>query len=240
MRLQVEIQKQLKQHEIDLAFTLEDEVLGILGRSGCGKSITLKCIAGIMQPKRGIIKLDGQVLYSSSDRICQKPQKRAIGYLFQNYALFPNLTVRQNIEFAAKGNRIEKRQMAEKLLQRFYLEEIASSVPLQISSGQQQRAAIARMLAARPKVILLDEPFSALDYFLRGQMEKEMKEILKSFGGIAILVSHHQEEIYHLTDRCMVMKDGTIAEIQSTEKLFLQPNSQEAKILIGLEREMAL
>lgn len=233
MKLQAEIVKKVKTGTIRLEFSLEDEVLGILGRSGCGKSVTLKCLAGILQPEQGKILLDGSVLYDSKRKINIKARDRRIGYLFQNYALFPNLTVLENICFSLKARDREGQAYARELLERFYLTEVADSYPAILSGGQQQRTAMARMLAARPQVILLDEPFSALDSFLRREMEREVQEVLKSFGGVSILVSHNKEEIRRLSQKCMVMEQGVIAEFGKTEEVFSHPDSQEGRLLIG-------
>lgn len=232
MKLQVELEKKVKTGTIQVEFSLENEVLGILGRSGCGKSVTLKCIAGILQPEKGKIQLDDRVLYDSERNISRKARERRIGYLFQNYALFPNLTVLENICFSLKRSDREGQAYARELLERFYLTEVADSYPAILSGGQQQRTAMARMLAARPEVLLLDEPFSALDSFLRREMEREVREVLKSFGGVSILVSHNKEEIRRLTQRCMVMEQGKIAEFGRTEEIFARPGSAEGQLLI--------
>lgn len=232
MKLQVELEKKVKTGTIQVEFSLENEVLGILGRSGCGKSVTLKCIAGILQPEKGKIQLDDRVLYDSGRNISRKARERRIGYLFQNYALFPNLTVLENICFSLKRSDREGQAYARELMERFYLTEVADSYPAILSGGQQQRTAMARMLAARPEVLLLDEPFSALDSFLRREMEREVREVLKSFGGVSILVSHNKEEIRRLTQRCMVMEQGKIAELGRTEEIFARPDSAEGQLLI--------
>lgn len=232
MKLQVELEKKVKTGTIQVEFSLENEVLGILGRSGCGKSVTLKCIAGILQPEKGKIQLDDRVLYDSGRNISRKARERRIGYLFQNYALFPNLTVLENICFSLKRSDREGQAYARELMERFYLTEVADSYPAILSGGQQQRTAMARMLAARPEVLLLDEPFSALDSFLRREMEREVREVLKSFGGVSILVSHNKEEIRRLTQRCMVMEQGKIAELGRTEEIFARPGSAEGQLLI--------
>lgn len=232
MKLQVELEKKVKTGTIQVKFSLENEVLGILGRSGCGKSVTLKCIAGILQPEKGKIQLDDRVLYDSERNVSRKARERRIGYLFQNYALFPNLTVLENICFSLKRSDREGQAYARELMERFYLTEVADSYPAILSGGQQQRTAMARMLAARPEVLLLDEPFSALDSFLRREMEREVREVLKSFGGVSILVSHNKEEIRRLTQRCMVMEQGKIAELGRTEEIFARPDSAEGQLLI--------
>lgn len=233
MKLQVELRKKVKTGTIYLEFSLENEVLGILGRSGCGKSVTLKCIAGILQPESGRILLDDRVLYDSGRKINRKAKDRQIGYLFQNYALFPNMTVLENICFSVKKGDQAGRVFARELMERFYLTEVADSYPAILSGGQQQRTAMARMLAAKPEVLLLDEPFSALDSFLRREMEREVRDVLRNFGGVSILVSHNKEEIRRLTQRCMVMEQGMIAEIGRTEEIFARPCSEEGKLLIS-------
>lgn len=233
MKLQVELVKKVKTGTIRLEFSLENEVLGILGRSGCGKSVTLKCIAGILPSESGRIRLDDQTLYDSEKKINRKARERRIGYLFQNYALFPNLTVLENICFSLKKKDRAGQAYARELLERFYLTEVADSYPAVLSGGQQQRTAMARMLAAKPRVLLLDEPFSALDSFLRREMEREVQEVLNNFGGVSILVSHNKEEIRRLTRRCMVMEQGKIAEIGKTEEIFVHPCSEEGKLLIS-------
>lgn len=233
MKLQVELVKKVKTGTIRLEFSLENEVLGILGRSGCGKSVTLKCIAGILPPESGRIRLDDRTLYDSEKKINRKARERRIGYLFQNYALFPNMTVLENICFSLKKKDRAGQAYAWELLERFYLTEVADSYPAILSGGQQQRTAMARMLAAKPRVLLLDEPFSALDSFLRREMEREVQEVLNNFGGVSILVSHNKEEIRRLTRRCMVMEQGKIAEIGKTEEIFAHPCSEEGKLLIS-------
>lgn len=232
MKLEAELEKRVGTGTIRVAFTAEDEVLGILGRSGCGKSVTLRCIAGILEPDRGKVVLDGTTLFDSEKRASVRTKDRRIGYLFQEYALFPNLSVRENICFSVGRRDREGRKFAEDLLERFYLTDVADAYPARLSGGQKQRTAIARMLAARPKVLLLDEPFSALDSFLRGEMEREVQKVLESFGGVSVLVSHNQEEIRRLTRRCMVMDRGEIVEVKATDELFMNPVSEEARLLI--------
>ena len=148
------------------------------------------------------------------------------------------MTVLKNICFSLKKRDREGRKYARELLERFYLTDVADSYPAILSGGQQQRAAMARMLAACPGVLLLDEPFSALDSFLRQEMEREVQEVLNTFGGVSILVSHNKEEISRLTSRCMVMDQGRIAEIGETAKIFAAPQSEEGRLLIhGIRAE---
>ena len=167
--LSVDIRKQLGDFHLEVQFDAGDETLALLGASGCGKSVTLKCVAGILTPDEGRITLDGVTLFDSAARIDLPPQRRHVGYLFQDYALFPNMTVRQNIAAGAK-DRGRRRETAEALIRRFRLEDAADRKPRQLSGGQRQRAALARILASEPRAVLLDEPFSALDSYLQYQL----------------------------------------------------------------------
>ena len=202
----------------------QGEFITLLGASGCGKTTTLRIIEGLDLPDAGQVILEGQ------DITNREPNKRDVNTVFQNYALFPNMTVRENIAFAF-GKEKEK-DFLEELLERFYLTEVAELYPSVLSGGQQQRTAMARMLAAKPDVILLDEPFSALDSFLRQEMEREVQQVLQSFGGVSILVSHNKEEIFRLTQKCMVMERGKIAEIGDTKEIFAHPKTAEGRLLI--------
>ena len=179
MSLLVDIEKRLGIFNLRAKFECENEILGLLGASGCGKSITLKCIAGIERPDRGKIILDDEILFDSERNINMTPQKRHVGYLFQNYALFPNMTVKQNI---LCGLRWEKDKSArEKILHEtmnmLKLSDLSNHRPSQLSGGQAQRTALARILVNRPKILMLDEPFFALDMHLRLKLQMQMKEL---------------------------------------------------------------
>ena len=166
MALTARIKKRDGDFLLDVAFTAGDgERLALLGASGSGKSVTLKCLAGIHRPDEGRIEVDGRVLFDSASGVDLSPQRRHVGYLFQQYALFPNMTVEQNIAVAAQD-----RGAVEELLHRLQLQEHRHKLPRQLPGGQQQRAALARVLAAQPQVLLLDEPFSALDTHLQGEL----------------------------------------------------------------------
>lgn len=231
MALSVNIKKQLGNFHLETSFTVENETLALLGASGCGKSVTLRCIAGILTPDEGEIVLDGTVLYDSAAKINLPPQKRQVGYLFQQYALFPNMTVRQNIAVAARGQQRET-IVAEKLRQ-FQLEDIADKKPWQISGGQQQRTALARILASNPKTILLDEPFSALDSYLKYQLELELAETLEQFPGTVVWVSHDRDEVYRNCQRVCVIDRGKSQPICTLDELFHTPDTEAAARLSG-------
>lgn len=198
--------------------------MALLGASGCGKSVTLKCIAGIMTPDRGRIILDGETLFDSEKHINLPPQKRRVGYLFQQYALFPNMTVLQNIRCGIRsGSRAEKRRRAEEKLRRFQLEGLEKKYPAQLSGGQQQRTALARILASEPRAILLDEPFSALDGFLKWNLELELSDLLSDSTGPILWVSHDLGECRRNCQTVCVMENGISGEITDMDTLLRYP-----------------
>ena len=163
--IELNISKTLGRFQLHMELHSDSKRIGILGASGCGKSMTLKCIAGIEPPDEGKIVLEGRTLYDSAQKIHVKAQKRRIGYLFQNYALFPTMTVRKNIMAGLKCSRVEQEKIAEQMIGKFQLQDLGDRLPGELSGGQQQRVALARIMAYEPDVILLDEPFSALDEF---------------------------------------------------------------------------
>lgn len=231
MALEVSIKKKLGNICLDAEFTVENEIFTILGASGCGKSMTLKCIAGIETPDSGRIVLDGRVLYDSEEKVNLPPQKRGIGYLFQDYALFPGMTVEKNIMVGMP--RSGMREKAAEFIRRFHLEGLAKLYPGQLSGGQKQRVAMARMLAAEPGVILLDEPFSALDSYLKSQMMEEMKRELKERNLPVIFVTHDRDEAFALSHQICAMEQGSCAAAEEKREFFTSPGSKNAAILSG-------
>ena len=216
MALSVHIRKELRSYCLQADFEAEDGILALLGPSGCGKSMTLKCIAGIEQPDEGTISLSGRLLFDSSKKINLPPQKRRVGYMFQNYALFPNMTVRKNV-LAGMGKKPDP-SLADPFLERFRIADLADSFPRELSEGQKQRTAMARIAAQAPDVILLDEPFSALDTVLKWQLEKEMLQVLTEEKKPTIFVSHNIDEVYRMSREVCSMKDGkTLAKVSSKE-----------------------
>ena len=232
MALSVNIRKKLGDFQLDIRFDAENEALALLGASGCGKSVTLRCIAGTMTPDEGKIVLDGVTLFDSTAKINLPPQKRQIGYLFQHYALFPNMTVRQNIAAGAR-DRAHRSDITAQLLHKFRLEDVAGLRPAQISGGQQQRTALARILASEPKTILLDEPFSALDSYLRHQLELELSETLEQFPGTVIWVSHDRGEVFRNCKRVCVLNGGRSEGVFTLRELFHNPLTEAAAQLSG-------
>ncbi len=236
MGLSVDIRKDLGDFILEAKFETEGGVTGILGASGCGKSMTLRCIAGIVKPDWGRIVLDGEVFFDSERGIHIRPQNRHVGYLFQNYALFPNMTVEQNLMtglLSYEKDKKKARAAVEEMIERFYLTDVVSHRPTQLSGGQQQRAALARILLSRPKILMLDEPFSALDDFLRWKLELELLEVLKDFAGDTLFVSHSRDEIYRLCDQVCVMEKGTSGRVIPIRQLFEKPSTKAAALLSG-------
>ncbi len=235
MKLIVDIEKQMGDFRLRTAFDAETGITGLLGASGCGKSITLKCIAGIERPDSGHIELDGVTLFDRKRGIDLPPQRRRVGYLFQNYALFPNMTVRQNILCGLHGekDRVLKYEKLEEIIHMLSLEELENHKPHQLSGGQQQRTALARILVSRPHLLMMDEPFSALDSYLRLRLQLEMRETLAAFEGPVLMVTHDRDEAYRMCDRIAVMEDGWADAPRPTKELFANPESVFAAVVTG-------
>lgn len=235
MSIYVDIEKKLGNFQLQVQFEVQDEVLALLGASGCGKSMTLKCIAGIERPDRGKIVLDGVTLFDSDKKLNLSPQERHTGLLFQNYALFPNMTIMENIEAGARRekNSVRRKELVKDIVDSFGLNTLLEYYPRQLSGGQQQRVALARMLVSDPKLLLLDEPFSALDSHLRFQLEQEVWGLIQRFGKSVILVSHDRDEVFRLADKIAIIKDGKLETIGDKREVFAQPKTRQAAILTG-------
>lgn len=222
MSLVVKIKKRLKSIDLNINIETNGVSTGILGASGCGKSLTLKCIAGIESPDEGQIILNNRILFDSTKGINLKPQQRKVGLLFQSYALFPNMTVRENIEIAIiKKNK--KKDIADRMLQLLRITHLQKSYPQQISGGEQQRVALARMMAYEPELMMFDEPFSALDLFLKDQLQQEILEVLAEYHGELLMVSHSREELYRFCEDITVMNQGRTIEKGKKDEIFRRP-----------------
>ena len=234
MSLSVDLEKRLGSFHLRVQFQAEDEITALLGASGCGKSMTLKCIAGIMTPDRGRIVLNGRVLFDSEARIDLPPQQRRVGYLFQNYALFPTMTVEKNILCGIRsGSKGEKAAALAAALRRFRQAGLEHHYPAQLSGGQQQRVALARILCTRPEAILLDEPFSALDSFLKWKLELELSDLLADFHGPILWVSHDRGEVFRNCKKVCVMEQGQSQGMLTLRQLFHEPETEAAARLSG-------
>lgn len=233
MAVNINIKKNLGSFCMDVQFQSEASRIGILGASGCGKSMTLKSIAGIETPDEGEIIIHDRVLYHSNQKVNVKPQKRNIGYLFQNYALFPTMTVEKNIAAGLKGTKQENQKRVREMIHRFRLEGLEDRLPGELSGGQQQRVALARIMAYEPEVILLDEPFSALDMFLKDRLQQELMEMLRDYKGTIIMVSHDRDEIYRFSEDLVIMDRGKVVTSGKTKEIFQNPGKTEAARLTG-------
>ncbi len=234
MKLTVDIKKDFGSFVLTSSFETEDLITGFLGSSGSGKSMTLKCIAGIVTPDEGYIALDGRVLFDSSKRISIRPQDRKVGYLFQNYALFPTMSVKKNIMcgLIREKDKGQKKRKYDESISLLHLEGLENRLPFQLSGGQAQRVALARIIVSEPDLLLLDEPFSALDAFLRKNLQTELLEVLQNLGKQAILVTHSAREVRRMTTNLFVMKDGRIIRRGRTEEVFSDPRSDDCRVLI--------
>ena len=232
--LKVNVQKELKEFDLDVNFELKKGCLGILGPSGCGKSMTLKSIAGIVDPDKGVVSLNADeetIYFDSNKKINLKPQKRNVGYLFQNYALFPNMTVEENV--ACGLSKDDDKKIVSDMIKRFHLGGLEKRYPRQLSGGQQQRVALARIMAYGPDVILLDEPFSAMDTFLKEQLRIELANLLKGFNGFSIMVTHNRDEAFQFCDELIVLNQGKIIAKGDTYEIFENPKKVEVARLTG-------
>ncbi len=235
--LEARIEKRLGSFRLSAAFEAGNETLALLGASGAGKTMTLQCLAGLMKPDRGRIVVDGQVWFDSEKHVFVPPQERGVGLLFQNYALFPNMTVRQNLLCGLwrETPRREREAAARGLIERFCLTGLEERYPSQLSGGQQQRAALARCLARKPKLLLLDEPFAALDTHLRWQLEQELGVMLMDFEGTALYVTHDREETRRLCQKVCVMRGGRTQRTTDVRQWYHAPDTRSAAMLAGFE-----
>lgn len=211
-------------------------VTALIGPSGCGKTTMLKCLAGLIRPDQGIITFRGEVWFDEKGRISKSPQQRDIGFLFQDYALFPHLNVYENIGYGLlRLPEIEQRRRVTEILTQFDLKGLERRFPHQLSGGQMQRVALGRVLARRPRLLLLDEPLSSLDSNLRDQLRMQLRQMLSEFKTPVILVTHDRVEAISLADRVAVMHAGTIQQIGSVEDVFTRPRNAVLARFVGVE-----
>jgi molybdate ABC transporter permease protein len=235
IELTVDIQKQLRDFFLDVSFNADRTPLGLLGASGAGKSTIVRCIAGLETPDRGRIVLNGKVLFDFDRGINLPSRDRNCGFLFQNYALFPHLTVAENIAFGIPNgtpNSKIKQEVAKQLLA-VDLTEMADCYPGELSGGQQQRVALARAKASKPEILLLDEPFSALDTYLRDKQEKLLRKTLITYQGVTLFITHNLEEAYRVCSNLMVVDRGKAISYDAKQNIFERPNYFRVAQLTG-------
>ena len=235
--IELRISKALELFSLQVDIKLsEGSSLALVGPSGCGKSMTLRMIAGLEQPDEGYIKVGDTVFYDSSEQTFVPAHKRHVGFLFQNYALFPHLTVEKNIAFGLNHRpRLERQEKVRSIIERLRIKGLEKRYPQYISGGQQQRVALARTLVTDPDLLLLDEPFSALDSQVKKKMEKEVIDVRNAFSGTMILVTHSLEEAFRLCTEIAVMNNGKIIQIGTQDEIIHQPANRTVARLTGTE-----
>ncbi len=232
--LEVEIKRAMPGFNLEVAFSSDDEILAIVGPSGSGKTMTLQCIAGLAKPDEGHIKLNDRVLYDSTDRLNLPAQARKVGLVFQNYALFPHMTTEKNIAFGIRDRSPEeRREIISGLTRTMELEGLTHRYPGQLSSGQQQRVALARALASDPDILLLDEPFSALDATTKEHLEPYILALKRFYRGSVLFVTHDISEAYRLSSKIAVYESGKIAQCDEKARLIASPANLTVARLTG-------
>ncbi|MDG6907395.1 MAG: ABC transporter ATP-binding protein [Nitrososphaerota archaeon] len=220
----------------NVSFTVGQEVLTLLGPSGCGKTTTLRCIAGLERPDSGEIIIDGKVVTSPEKHIFVPPEKRDIGLVFQSYALWPHMKVFDNVAYALKLRHVPKAEIEKRVnraLDMVYLTGYDQRYPAQLSGGQQQRVALARCLVYEPKVLLLDEPLSNLDAKVREKTRIELKNLLSRIGIASVYVTHDQEEAFLLSDKIVVMNQGSVVQVGTPHNIYQYPASEFVASFVG-------
>ena len=235
MKLIVDIKKKLPGFSLEVAFSLEDGISSLFGPSGSGKSLTLRTIAGIIDPDEGYIALNGNVLFDSKRKISVPPEKRNIGYLFQNYALFPTMKVEKNLSLGAKKEKDKKKRKLEvqNMAELLSISHLLDKYPFELSGGEAQRVAIGRMLLSKPDFLLFDEPFSALDESLKIKIEPEFARIVKESGKSGLLVTHSKREAMHLSKHLFLISGGQIEKEGDLPDIYWNPGTKNAAELFG-------
>lgn len=216
------------------SFDADSDFVVLFGCSGSGKTTALRCIAGLENPDAGTIKINDNVYFDSRKKVNISPQKRKIGYMFQENALFPHMNVRQNIEFGLKGmSSSSKTEKVNEMLGLVGIDELEFAYPNELSGGQKQKVALARALAPSPEVLLLDEPFSALDTVVRLKLRKELRTIQKKLGIPVIFITHDPVEAFTMADRMAVFDNGRVQQLGSPEEVFYHPKTRYVAELVG-------
>jgi len=233
--LSLSIYKELPGFTLDAAWEAGDEVVALFGASGAGKTLTLQCLAGLARPDRGRIVVNDTVFFDAATGTSIPSRRRRLGYVFQGYALFPHLSVAENVAYGLHDRRREeRRRRTAEMLDRLGLTALAERRPRELSGGQQQRVALGRALAVDPELLLLDEPLSALDAPLRRQLRAELMGVLREWGKATVLVTHDLAEAFQLADRVVIYDEGRIVQVAPKSELLLRPASELVARLLGV------
>lgn len=234
MGLSVRLLKAVNRFTLDVEWTTDNELAVLFGYSGAGKSLTLQLIAGLLEPDEGSVSLNRRVLFDSHSHISVSPQQRSLGYVFQDLALFPHMTLMENILYGAKGlPKDERKAKAQDIIKTFRLDGLEARFPSEISGGQKQRVALARALIRKPDVLLLDEPFSALDKPLRIEMRRFLKDVRMMFEVPVILVTHDIAEAFTLADKMIVYVNGRVAQVGTIQEICSNPTNADVETLVN-------
>jgi iron(III) transport system ATP-binding protein len=221
----------------------QGEYVVVLGPSGCGKSTLLRCIAGLEDPTEGSIGLRGHVVYDNDQKINVAPNKRSVGMVFQNYALWPHMTVEKNVQYPLRMDKVGKDERARRaadMLKALECDELGKRLPAELSGGQQQRVALARALVSEPGVLLLDEPLSNLDALLRVTLRAELLRLHRKLGFTALHITHDQEEALEMGDRVILMRQGRVEQMGPPEEVYARPVSPYAANFLGIRNQLDL
>ncbi len=241
MSLTVQLKKRVPGFSLDVQWEMENELTVLFGHSGSGKSMTLQFIAGLAEPDEGRICFDDKVLFDKASRVNVPPQNRSVGYVVQDRVLFPHMTVRQNIAFGLRNvPNDEKDKRIREMIKLLYLDGLEDKFPARISGGEKQRVTLARALIGRPKVLLLDEPFSALDNPLRIEMRDLLRDIRYRFDVPIILVSHDMLETYSIADKIVIYGQGRVVRTGTPQEIFSNPLSHDVDLYMALNLPLIL
>ncbi|MBU2601701.1 MAG: ABC transporter ATP-binding protein [Actinobacteria bacterium] len=236
-RLRLDIEKRYDSFELHMELEVGTEIMVLFGPSGAGKTTTLQAVSGLLSPDAGEIEFDGDVFFRRSrpgDRVDLPARRRGVGYVFQGYALFPHLTALENVAFPLRGHTSRGKPEAEELLESMRIQHLAHRYPREMSGGQQQRVALARALAARPGILLLDEPFSAVDRPMRERLQRDLRRLQAELGLVVLCVTHNLEDAFGVGHRLAVVQDGRVQQVGRVGEVLRRPRDLRSAEVVGV------